>query len=59
MYLVVRILSVLVAPDDKVQHRPRHLKFHVERERLGLLQLNVLIWCGVDHGIEVAQGNET
>ena len=36
--LVVGVLPVLVQPDDKVQHRPRHLELHVESQRFGFLE---------------------
>ena len=36
--LVVGVLPVLVQPDHKVQHRPRHLELHVEGQWLSLLK---------------------
>ena len=56
--LVVGTLSVLVQPDEEIQHGPGHLKLHIEGERLRLLQVDVGVWGSVDDGVHVAQGKQ-
>ena len=45
--------------DDEVQHLPRHLKLHVECQRLPLLlEVDSDVWSRVDDREEVAGGKE-
>ena len=45
-------------PDEKIEHRPRHLKLHVEGQRLLLLQVDVCVGGRVDDGVHVTQGKQ-
>ena len=53
IYLIVGFVTILMQPNQKIQHWSSHLKFHVQSQGLSLMQINIGVRGSIDDRIKV------